>query len=170
MENATLPAGANALADRRLEGRQAFREAFLETIRCSARAGGQQAVFCDVDFEDWPLGDRTTAAALDAWAQRGARFTVLAQRYDGVIRHHARFVTWRKRWSHRVDCWQVPPAAAGALPSVCWTSHGLLHRIDPVRSICIATTQAARCAAIRETIAELVQRSTAGFAATTLGL
>lgn len=170
MQNPTAPDHIGAMVDCRFEGQQAFREAFVETIRRGARDGWKQAIFCDMDFEDWPLGDRTTAALLDAWAQRGARFTLLARRYDGVVRQHARFVAWRKRWSHRVDCWQVPTAAAAALPSACWTSHELLHRIDPVHSVCIATAQVARRVAMKETLTGLVRRSTVGFVATTLGL
>ena len=71
--------GSPLSAHGRAEGRIAFRDQFVKAIEQAAQSGWRHAVFCDPNFTDWPLGERATEAALDAWAQTGARFTVLAQ-------------------------------------------------------------------------------------------
>lgn len=163
-------AHALALADRRFEGRQAFGDTIAEAIECGVQRGWRQAAFCDADFVDWPLGGRGLVSALDAWARSGCRFTMLAQRYDALIRHHDRFVQWRRRWSHQIDCWQYPGVGIHALPSACLTSDWLLHRIDPEHGVCVVTSDAARRLAMQENLAQLLRQSVSGFAATTLGL
>lgn len=166
----TPSAHPSAPTDRRFEGRQMFANTITEAIEYGAHCGWRQATFCDADFVDWPLGGRAVVSALDAWARNGCRFTLLAQRYDAVLRHHDRFVQWRKRWSHQIDCWQYPGVGIHALPSACLTPDWLLHRIDPERGLCIATRDAARRLAMQENLAQLLRQSASGFAATTLGL
>lgn len=160
----------SAPAGRRFEGRQAFVDAIAEAIECGAQRGWRQATFCDADFADWPLGGRALSSALDAWARSGCRFTVLAQRYDAVTRHHDRFVQWRRRWSHQIDCWQYPGVGTTALPSACLTPDWMLHRIDSEHSVCIVSSHAAQRIAMQEHLAQLLRQSVPGFAATTLGL
>lgn len=159
-----------APANRRFEGRQMFSDTIAEVIECGAQYGWRQTTFCDADFIDWPLGGRVLVSALDAWARSGCRFTLLAQRYDAAIRHHDRFVQWRRRWSHQIDCWQHPGVGIHALPSACLTPDRLLHRIDPERGVCVVTTNATRRLAMQENLAQLKRESASGFAATTLGL
>ena len=159
-----------SLLDGRLTGRQAFCDTIERAIEQAPRRGWRKAVLCDADFADWPLGSRAVASALDVWASSGARFTLLATRYDDLMRRHPRFVDWRIRWSHQIECWQLHKSSKSALPSVLWTPSWMLHRLDPARSVCLVSIDAVRRTAMQESIAESLRISTAAFPATTLGL
>src|SRR5205814_697130 len=91
-----LPAG-------RFAGRAAFQQLVRDALACAAREGWPEIILCDATFEDWPLGERAVAQALQDWSATGRRCTLLAQHYDGVVRRHARFVAWRKTWSHIIE-------------------------------------------------------------------
>ena len=119
----------------RLQGRLLFQNMIEQLVGRGAQRRCRQAVFCDADFADWPLGACAVASALNVWARAGCRFTFIAQQYDEITRRHARWVEWRRRWSHQVDCWQCANIAASSLPSSVWTDEWMLHRIDPVRSV-----------------------------------
>ena len=86
-------------------GREAFRQRVRDALARAAGEGWRELILCDATFADWPLGERVCVEALHAWMRGGQRqFTMLARRYDEVVRHHARFVDWRRQWSHRIDC------------------------------------------------------------------
>ena len=106
-----------SLPEGRFAGRDEFRHVVRQAIEGAASAGWRQAILSDADFADWPLGERAVVDALDAWAHHGTSFKLLAHRYDEVMRQHARFVAWRVRWSHQVECWRD---ASDARPA--WTS------------------------------------------------
>ena len=92
----------------------------------------REIVLSDPDFDDWPLGERAVVDALQAWSAAGRSFVLLAQRFDVFERGHARFVHWRRMWSHIVECRacdgpglpQVPSAHldAGLVPARASTS------------------------------------------------
>ena len=102
-----------AAASRRLPsgpfpGAMAFQQLVRDALACAAREGWREIILCDPDFGDWPLGERAVAQSLQAWSATGRRCTLLARRYDEVVRRHARFVTWRTTWSHIVEAQGLP--------------------------------------------------------------
>ncbi len=155
------------LLEGRFEGRSEFGALIRQAFAVAATQGWREIILCDSNFEDWPLGERVVAQALNDWAKTGRKLTVLAQNYDEITRRHARFVTWRRTWAHVVDCRR---SAAGDLPSAFWSPAWVFERLDPVRSTGVAGSEPVRRTALKERLEEKLLRSTASFAATTLGI
>lgn len=154
----------------RFEGRVAFAGLVRQAFVAAAERGWREIIICDASFEDWPLGERVVAQALNDWAKSGRTLTMLAQNYDEVTRRHARFVTWRRTWSHVIECRGSGPVAASDLPSAFWSPDWVFERLDLVRSTGVAGAEAARRVALKERLSEKLLRSSPGFPATTLGI
>ncbi len=159
-----------ALLQGRFEGRSEFAALIRQAFAAAAVQGWQEIILCDASFEDWPLGERLVAQALNDWSKSGRKLTMLAHNYDEVTRRHARFVTWRRTWSHIVECRGCASMAAGDLPSAFWSPAWVFERLDRVHSTGIAGSDAARRVALKERLAEKLLRSGPAFAATTLGI
>lgn len=167
----TVPLFAHQLPQGRLVGREVFRDLIRDGLAAAASEGWSCLMLSDAPFQDWPLGERAVLEMLNAWAQSGRTFTMLACQYDDVVRQHARFVQWRTRWSHIIDCRVCPDTDAASMPSVLWSPHWMLHRIDPGNSVMIADAHPASRAGMQENLSEWVRsKSTPGFASTVLGL
>jgi hypothetical protein len=154
----------------RFEGRTAFGELVRSALACAAHEGWREIILCDASFADWPLGERAVAESLQAWAAGGRRMTLLARRYDEVVRRHARFVQWRQAWSHIVEARGCPSADELDLPSAIWSPSWVMQRLDPDRCTGFSGVEPERRLAVREQLAEWLQRSAPAFPATTLGL
>ena len=165
-----LPPSVPGLPHGRFEGRLEFAELVRRSFALAAEQGWREIIICDASFEDWPLGERTVAQALHDWASTGRKLTMLAQNYDEVVRRHARFVTWRRTWSHIIECRGSASVSASDLPSAFWSPVWVFERLDLVHSTGVAGPEAARRLALRERLAEKLQRSSPAFAATTLGI
>ena len=162
----TLP----LLPEGRFDGRVAFGEIVRNALSAAAREGWKEIVFSDPDFADWPLGERASIEALQAWSASGRRFVLLAQRFDVIERGHARFVPWRRMWDHIIECRAAGKAAGAEVPSAIWTPTWFAHRIDPecCRGICGVDPRARR--ELREAIDESWRLGRPAFPASTLGL
>ena len=158
-----LPAG-------RFEGRVAFQQLVRDALDCAAREGWKEITLSDATFEDWPLGERAVVDSLQAWATRGRRMTLLARRYDAVLRQHARFVTWRQTWGHLIECHACAAADPLELPSAIWSPGWVMLRLDPVRSIGQTGDEPSRRLLLKESLGEWIGKSSPGFPASTLGL
>lgn len=158
-----LPAG-------RFEGRVAFQQLVRDALACAAREGWRELVLSDASFSDWPLGERAVAESLQAWSRTGRKITLLARRYDNVVRQHARFVTWRGTWSHIVEARACAAADPLELPSALWSPAWALQRLDIERCNGVSGAEPERRLALRESLQEWLGRSSPAFPATTLGL
>jgi hypothetical protein len=163
MTSADLPQG-------RFEGRVAFGDLVRSALACAAHEGWREIILSDASFADWPLGERAVADSLQAWSASGRRVTLLARRYDDVLRRHARFVQWRKTWSHIVEARGCSSADELELPSAIWSPSWVMQRLDPDRCTGFSGVEPERRLAVRELLAEWLQRSAPAFPATTLGL
>ncbi|MDI1270226.1 MAG: hypothetical protein PSV40_14165 [Polaromonas sp.] len=161
---------SSVLLQGRFEGRSAFADLVRQAFAAAAAQGWREIILCDATFEDWPLGERSVAQSLNDWSTSGRTLTMLAQNYDEVTRRHARFVTWRRTWSHIVECRGSGAVAASDLPSAFWSPGWVFERLDLVRSIGVAGSEAARRVALRERLTEKLLRSSPAFPATTLGI
>ena len=162
--------GADGLLEGRLDGRDAFATQVRRALACAAREGWREIVLSDASFADWPLGERAVAESLQAWSAGGRRCVLLARRYDEVVRRHARFVAWRRTWSHIVEARACPAADEADIPSAIWSPHWVLQRLDAQRSTGWAGREPERRVALRERLDEWLQKSSPAFPATTLGL
>ena len=163
-------AAAPGLPDGRFSGRSAFQQLVRDALACAAREGWPEIILCDADFDDWPLGERAVAESLAAWSATGRRCTLLARRYDTVVRRHARFVTWRKTWAHIIEARSCAPAGPLELPSAIWSPRWVLQRLDPQRCTGVGGGEPERRLLLRETLREWLKQSSPSFPASTLGL
>lgn len=161
---------SEALARGRFFGREAFQQMVRDALACAASEGWPELILSDATFEDWPLHERAVVEFLQAWSKSGRHVTLLATRYDEVIRKHARFVAWRKTWGHIIECRVCRPATPLDFPSAIWSRSWFMHRLDPLRSVGISGVDRERAMQLREILDEKVKNSAAGFPVTTLGL
>ena len=160
----------NTLPNDRFEGPLQFSELIRLAFAVAAEQGWRDMIIADETFEDWPLGERTVVQSLNDWAKSGRKVTILAKNYNEIMRRHARFATWRKTWSHIVDCRANPAMPPGQMPSALWSPMWVFHRVDPVRSVGFSGVEPARRIALKERLNECLKLSSPAFPATTLGL
>ncbi|MCC2676255.1 MAG: hypothetical protein K0R58_3202 [Ramlibacter sp.] len=164
------PAALTPLPSRRFEGRTEFRQLIRDALAHAAREGWREIILSDPDFADWPLGERAVTQSLLDWSHSGRRITLLARRYDEVVRQHARFVQWRERWSHIVTAMGCSSADALELPSAIWSPGWAMERLDILRCNGYCGSEPERRLLLRERLAEWLAKSSPAFPATTLGL
>jgi hypothetical protein len=162
-QHAPLPAGA-------FHGREAFQQLVRDALAAAASEGWREIVLCDPDFADWPLNERAVAQSLQDWSQTGRKCILLARRWDDVIRRHARFVTWRRTWTHIIDARGCPYADPLELPSAIWTPAWVMERRDLERCGGYSGSEPDRRLVLRERLNEWLGKSSPAFPATTLGL
>jgi hypothetical protein len=166
------PEGAapEALPSGRFAGRAAFQQLVRDALARAAQEGWREIILCDADFEDWPLGERAVAQSLQGWSAAGRRCTLLARRYDGVVRRHARFVTWRQTWSHITEARACASADPLEIPSAIWSPGWVMQRLDSERCSGVSGSEPERRILLRENLNEWLLKSSASFAASSLGL
>ena len=160
----------NILPEARFEGPLQFAALIRLAFATAAEQGWRDMIICDNTFEDWPLGERTVAQSLNDWAKSGRKITVLAKNYNEVMRRHARFVTWRRTWSHIIECRINTATSPDDLPSAMWSPVWVFQRVDLARSIGFSGAEATRRVALKERLNERLKFSQPAFSATTLGL
>ena len=161
---------AQALPTGRFDGRKAFQQLVRDALACAAREGWREIILSDPNFEDWPLGERAVVQSLEAWSATGRQCTLLARRYDDVVRRHARFVTWRKTWSHIIEARACASADPLELPSAIWSPGWVLQRLDPERCSGVTGSEPQRRLLLRDNLQEWLKKSSPSFPASTLGL
>lgn len=154
----------------RFAGREAFAQLVRDALACAAQQGWHEIIVSDATFEDWPLHERTVSDSLHAWSRAGRRFVMLANRYDAVLRNHARFVSWRRTWSHVIECRVCRDLDPADFPSVLWSPVWAVRRLDLFHSTGTCGAEPDRRVQIRETLDELNRNSGPGFPSSTLGL
>jgi peptidyl-tRNA hydrolase len=161
---------APALLDGTFAGRADFQQLIRSAIAQAAHEGWREMIWCDLTFEDWPLGERAVIDSLQDWSMSGRKLTLMAKRFDTVTEKHHRFVTWRKQWDHIIEARGVSSASAEEFPSVIWSPGWVMQRLQ--RDWCkgVAGPEPARRLQTRELLADWLGKSSPAFAATTLGL
>lgn len=155
------------LFDSRADFQAAIRAAFasLAEFACT------EVLISDTDFADWPLGEIAVVESLTAWVRSQRKLTVYAQNFDDIVRRHPRWVVWRRQFAHAVSCREVEPQEQGRMPALFTARGGTTVRLfDAERFRGSSSTLATDAVVARELIDVISQRSSEGFAATTLGL
>ena len=160
----------DALPQGRFEGPTEFANLIRLAFAAAAAQGWREIIICDTTFEDWPLGERAVAQSLNDWSGSGRKLTMLAKSYNEVMRRHARFVTWRRTWSHIIECRANTAISPDDMPSALWSPAWVFHRLDLARSVGYSGKDAARRVALKERLDECLKLSSPAFAASTLGL
>ena len=155
----------------RFEGRTEFQQGVRAALAVAARAGWRELILSDTDFGDWPLGEKEVIESLQAWARNGRRMVLLAGDFQALVRSQPRFVQWRVRWDHILSARKVRGLAGQEVPSVLWSPHWVLQRLDPQRCYGVSGSEPERLVLQRETLQEWIDnRSGPGFPASVLGL
>lgn len=165
-----LPPKPIELPQGRFEGPTEFAELIRLAFAAAAVQGWREIILSDGTFEDWPLGERAVAQSLSDWSSSGRKLTMLAKNYDEVVRRHARFVTWRRTWSHIIDCRTNSTISPDDMPSALWSPAWVFQRLDLVRSTGVSGDEVMRRVVLKERLNECLKLSSPAFAATTLGL
>jgi hypothetical protein len=147
-----------------------FAQLVRDALACAASEGWSQMVWSDANFEDWPLREKVVADSLQAWSRSGRKLVILAKNYDSVLRHHARFVTWRNTWGHIVECRVCKTVDASEFPSAIWSPTWVMRRLDVVHSTGVAGFDVQRRVLLKEKLDECQRQSAPGFPTSTLGL
>jgi hypothetical protein len=159
-----------ALAQGPFTGPTAFAALVRNALLQADRQGWSEMVWSDASFEDWPLYERAVVEGLNAWARTGRKLTLLAHHFDAMRRLHPRFVEWRVRWDHLVECRVCKGVSATEFPSALWTPTWAMRRLDLVRSTGVASVEPRMRLLLREELEEKKRQSSPGFPASTLGL
>lgn len=171
MDPTTEPASSTiALPEGRLQGRNAFIDLVRQAVSTAATQGWAKMVWCDPDFADWPLGERSLIDDLQAWSASGRSLHLLSQDYASLRQRHPRFVQWRVTWSHLVEARAIGKSSAGEVTSAIWTPEWTMERLDPKHNVMVATFSPARRIALGERLDALWHRAVPSFPASTLGL
>ena len=163
-------AGGESGEGARFTGAAAFQTAVRDFLRRAAQQGWKKLILSDPDFADWPLGEAATLQVMSEWAGPGRSLVLLAGDYDPIRRRHARFVHWRRQWSHIIDCRQSAVAEAQATPSAILSDGALLHRFDVGFCTGLTSTDPMRRVRLRQELDEWIASSAPAFPASTLGL
>ena len=159
-----------ALLQGKFSGHVAFSQLIRDALQTASQQGWKQMVWCDVNFEDWPLREKIVVDALYAWAQRGRQLTMLAHNYDSVLRYQPRIVTWRKTWGHIVDCRLCKQIEVDKFPSILWSPAWVMQRREVDTCTGFASSDVQKRVQLQEILRECQRHSSPGFPATVLGL
>jgi hypothetical protein len=153
-------------------GLPAWQEALHRAMALAANQRVDKLYFSDADFAAWPLGEVAFVEHLTQWVGAQRRLTMLARHYDAMPRRHARFVQWRRTWSHLVDArvWEEEQLA-DSLPSLLLAPGVIcVQLLDHEQLRGRSSNDAADLARACGGLDVFLQRAGAGFPASTLGL
>jgi hypothetical protein len=151
--------------------RSEFHAALYRAFAQAADHGCRELWLCDEDFADWPLGDRAVVEQFAHWAASSRRLTLLARSFDEVARRHARWVEWRRTWSHIVSCRSNTEVETGGFPTVLLAPGVVSVRLsDLVHHRGRLSHDKADEVHCKELIDAVLQHSEEAFPATTTGL
>jgi hypothetical protein len=168
MSDETPPAAATG---RIIDSRDGFQSALREALAEAAGAGSRELWLSDIDFAEWPLGEREIVATFERWASSSRRITLVANHFDALARLHPRWIAWRRQWSHIVSCRTNTEIEASDIPCVLIALGTVTVRLsDPTHHrgrIARDRGEELRC---KELVDAVLQRSEEGFPATSTGL
>ena len=151
--------------------RQEFDDALRAAFAEVAAAGCRELWLCDDDFAAWPLNERAVVEHLAQWAMAHRHLTLIARSFDEFPRRHARWLEWRRVWSHVVSCRAVDEAQAADLPTLLVAPGVVTVRLaDPVQCRGSVSWHAADLTKNRETAEAFFQRSGEALPVTLLGI
>jgi len=156
-----------------LDGPEDFAGAVRWAVQAALADGARRITACDLAFgENWPWDDPGLLDALVPWLRLPQRrLVLLAGHYDDMARLHPRFVVWRRDWAHAIDAWVAPEELVASLPTAVVDDRRVsVARLDALTGRGRASLAVRTRLLWHERIDAVLQRSSPGFAVTTLGL
>ncbi|MET0332642.1 MAG: hypothetical protein ABW190_00105 [Rhizobacter sp.] len=156
---------------RLITSRTEFHEGLKEAFAFIADKGCREVIIADPNFADWPLSDRAVLESLTRWAYRHRKLIILAESFDEFPRRHARWVEWRRQWSHVVECRAADTADVGQVTGLFLVPELITLRVlDPDHYRASLSFDPADALRARDGVEAVLQRSEEAFPVTTLGL
>lgn len=152
------------------DGPTEFADRLREAFGAAAACGWPALWCCDAQFADWPLGEAAVIEALQAWASSARRLRLLMRDDRQLRERHPRFVAWRQRWDHIIECRLCAAGDAADLPSGLWTPRWTVERHDGVRSRGSSSDSQTAVASLQHRMDDAFARGRPGFSASILGL
>lgn len=152
------------------DGPTEFADRLREAFGGAASQGWPALWCCDAQFADWPLGETAVIEALQAWASSARRLRLLMREDRQLRERHPRFVAWRRRWDHIIECRLCAASDAADLPSGLWTQGWIVERHDPAGSRGSSTDSQVAVASLQHRLDDAFARGRPGFPASILGL
>lgn len=154
-----------------IQSRAEFHAALRSAFAQAASAGSREIWLSDVNFADWPLGEREIVDSLSQWVTSTRRLTVFAHDFEDLARRHPRWVTWRRHWSHVVTCRTNAELEADDVPTLLVASGTVTVRLsDAVHHRGRVSHDRAEELRCKELLDAVLQRSEEAFPATSTGL
>jgi len=154
-----------------IDSRHGFFAAVDAAIQLAIDQKVNELWLCDIDFSSWPLGLRTTIERLDGWVAAHRRLHVLACDFQFLSVECPRWVAWRRRWAHVVECQAVGEEDAPHMRSLMLVPrHQAIQLLDPQRGRGRIVRDSSELHALGELVEDLTHRAEAAMPPTTLGL
>ena len=155
-----------------IDGRAGFVAALIWAVSAAASTDARKMWWVDPDFSDWPLNDAVLLTSLAGWLQQPQRkLVLLATDYGPMERLHPRFVTWRRTWGHAIEPYSLPEDEGLVLPTLAVVGpHACVELLDRTYWRGRAGIDPQHTRLLADEIDALVQRSSADFPVTRLGL
>ena len=147
------------------------REAWQQALRALLADPGGACCLYSADYADWPLGEAAVVDALEAWAltRRQCGLRMLARRFDGLAQAAPRFVDWRVRFAHVLECRELADGLEAPAEGVLLAGRGVIAKTLEHGRAGVFCRGAAWLAAMQRWEAAW-DRSHPAFGAYTLGL
>jgi hypothetical protein len=154
-----------------INGRVAFNSSLKSAFSEMADRGVREVWLCDENFVSWPLGERAVVESLNQWVQSNRRLTLVARSFLEFSRHHPRWVTWRRQWSHVVSCHTPLEPEHCDLPCVLLAPGALnVVLLDPAHFRGYTSRETGTELCYRGKVDAILQHCAAAFPVTTAGL
>lgn len=154
-----------------IHGRGEFQEAIRQAFIEAADAGWREIRLVDLDFAEWPLGEKSVIENLTRWAKPYRSLVIVANHFDEVARRHPRWVAWRQLWSHIVQCRANTELESTRMPTLLCARGGVTIRVhERTHHRGTLSRRVIDVQSAWEEIDNILLRSEESFPATTLGI
>lgn len=155
-----------------INSRAGFAAALIWVVSAAASTEVRKMWWVDLDFVNWPLNDAALLTPLTGWLRQPQRkLVLLATDYGPVERVHPRFASWRRTWGHAIDAYSLPEDEGLVLPTLAVAGqHACVELLDRTYWRGRAGIDPQHTRLLADEIDALVQRSSADFPVTRLGL
>lgn len=158
-------------ARRPIDSRAGFIAAVHETLAVATAQRARRMLWADDDFAEWPLDDAQLLQRLTDWLHLPQRQLILLA---GDFRHlggRARFVAWRRLWSHAIATHSPAEEDRAQLPCLLLAEgHVLVRLLDKTRWRGWISSGPLELRLASDQTDALLQRAAPAFPVTTLGL
>jgi hypothetical protein len=167
------PAPPSPLPPPAIDGPEDFAPAVRWAVGTAIADGARTITAVDLAFgENWPWDDAALLSALAGWLRLPQRrLVLLAADYADMPARHPRFVQWRRDWAHAITPFVAPEELTSLLPTALFDDRRVsVVRLDAVQGRGRASLEPRTRLHWHDKTDAVLQRSSAGFPVTTLGL